>query len=631
MALPGISPWKPVIPSVAWVIWLSNSMRWWSFPASRISTIANSIQQKPVQQQSKTLSRARIQEIMANRPDGVQPEEILSSLQKKWYVLEWLSPEKLDTPMQDMPQPEWPTSKPSFLQQIGSSLKKRGSAIAENIKWFEASRAQAVQEEGLLWGIKKSWEVPREAVQVLWDVAGAGWDILWAWMMEIVDMLPRFVKEGAKDVGRALIRQPAVQEWIRQISQWMSKYQAWAQENPETAKTLESVYNIAELATNIKWGKLITKGAGQAAKVAATGVQKTWQWIAEIWAAWLWLTTWTSPDTIKTALKYWYKPEFKAALRGGVDETDVLKQVQEAAGRMKMSNSQLYGKAYDKIAKSTATIDPTWAAQPVFDLLQSPTGYAVKANIDDAWRIVLDFSASKIWKNSPQQKIIQDIVDEIQDWKDTSPLGMDILRKRIDDYYVGTPDYAKSDAIVTNLRKEIWDRIVKEVPEYAEMNAKYSEVSSLLNDIKWALSLGNKAQTSTAITKLKWALKRNQEFRQAMIKELQTYADTDILATLAWTELSQWMPRWLAWVAAWVAWYMNPQLLAWLAASSPRIIGELAVAIWTSKKLVWDAVKKAAWVVKKAAKNNPLSWTPLNDIPFDLSTAASSYSNSVKE
>lgn len=106
-SLPTVWPGKPVIPSIAWVLKAWNAMRQGAFPASRITQMPWQSAQPAANTQSKMLSRAKVQEILANRPAGVDPSEILGTLQRKWYVLEWLTPDLQHTPPPTTPQDEW--------------------------------------------------------------------------------------------------------------------------------------------------------------------------------------------------------------------------------------------------------------------------------------------------------------------------------------------------------------------------------------------------------------------------------------------------------------------------------------------------------------------------------------------
>lgn len=206
MVLPGISPNKPVISSIAWVIWLSNAMKSWQFPASRISNVPQPSfpqpQSTPQPQQSKMLSKAKVQEILANRPAWVDPSEILVWLQQKWYVLEWLTPTPQPTATQDMPQPEsssllknvvwWALESAKWIPKIAFKAAEWPivSAIS-SITWVPTEKVRQWYETQVLWDTM--WDktsIPFQATKMVWDIwqAAAAGSILssavtgtWIW------------------------------------------------------------------------------------------------------------------------------------------------------------------------------------------------------------------------------------------------------------------------------------------------------------------------------------------------------------------------------------------------------------------------------------------------------------------
>lgn len=519
----------------------------------------------------------------------------------------------------------------SFIQKVGGALQQRWENIVNNVKDFEQQRKTAVDEKGFRWAVEKGIQLPREAVQVAWDIAGAAWDVLGLGMMEIIKRVPKFIKEPVKDLAIKVAETPLWRQGIEKLVEWMDQYKERASQNPEAAKTLESVYNVAELSADLlgwgfafKWAKAtakatldwawaVAKAGGNTVDVLTTGV--------------LGLTTGTSPDTIRTALRSAGTPDFLKGLRWKIDETDVLETVKKGIGNLRDNRSKLYGAWYQKLLDSDAQVDVNGIAQGFYSKLTEKGWFNVIATTqgDD---IILDFTKSTISRESPQRKVIEDIFADLKQWMkdwDYSPASMDILKKRIDDYYKVSDEFGQSNILVKDLSKSIAKKIQDVVPEYAEMNAKYSELTTLLRDIEWAVGIGGNKQTSTAIIKLKGALRRNQEFRQVMLNELNTYADGDFLAQLAWIQLNEVMPRGLMWAIAGWATLINPSFLVGLAAASPRVIWELAniigVSVNTIKKGIVNANKFVnTWLGKT---DDLLRKTNLDVVPIDISTAVS--------
>lgn len=128
---------------------------------------------------------------------------------------------------------------------------------------------------------------------------------------------------------------------------------------------------------------------------------------------------------------------------------------------------------------------------------------------------------------------LQEMYDDLSNWQDNTPTGHDILKQRMQDRYVGTPDTSKSDRIATLIANEVKQGIVKEVPEYAKMVKDYEAASKQINEINKTMSLGNKAAIQTQLTKVMSVLKENFAARQDMIKIIEEATGKNIRAQVA--------------------------------------------------------------------------------------------------
>lgn len=426
---------------------------------------------------------------------------------------------------------------------------------------------------------------------------------------------------------------------------------------------------FSDIVSLVWWGWALLKSASKVApKTGAlqrlgdfwTDLQRVWaldpankvtQWMNYLWNKWLsyipeitrwtlWKMTWTSSDTIKQVYKsaVEWSDEARKWLRWEIVDTDVLADVEQGVDAIKSNRKQLYWEWYNKLVenKTIANINDVG-----IDTLQSM--------YDDLWvtfdkNLNLDFSQSKITSKWAQQNLI-DIVNDLKNWKDKTPVGLDILKQRIQDYARYTPEFAKSDRFSTMVSNKIKDKITQLVPEYEWMMKNYSQVTDLLKDIKSAISVWwNQTKKNVAITKLKSVFRDNQEFRKAMIQEIEKYSWKDIWGKIAWLQMSPLLPKWLAgvWVWIWatiwwygaVAWALsNPFTLVPLLLTSPRIVGEVANAIWVSvnklNKFVdfiksklpnADTVTDANRVVNNTdlwLPKNPMGWwvTPKQPLP----------------
>jgi len=287
-------------------------------------------------------------------------------------------------------------------------------------------------------------------------------------------------------------------------------------------------------------------------------------------------TTWTSAETIRTAFTQGWTPEFQAALRWETTPQNILSNVQEWMQAIKNDRAIAYWSDYVKLQANKTQL-------PIDDVAKS----FIKSLKDEykilVWKDGLDFSQSKItWGTSQSQ--IENMYKDIVWWKDKTPEWLDVLKQRLQDYYRGTPESSKWDRLSTIASNAIKKKIVDNVPEYANMTANYEKLTNDIRDITKTLSLWDKTQAQTAITKLSSVLRENFSARQDMVKLIEQYSGKNIQWQIAWASLNPLLAKWLAWVITWgwvVFWQLaNPAFWWWLALASPRLIGEIANTIW---------------------------------------------------
>ena len=241
---------------------------------------------------------------------------------------------------------------------------------------------------------------------------------------------------------------------------------------------------------------------------------------------------------------------------------------------------------------------------------------------------------------------------------------LDILKQRIQDRWLGWEWTSKSDNLSTFLSNAVKDKIVAEIPEYAEMTRKYETVTNELREIDKVLSLWNNKNKMTAMTRLNQTLKNNTAFRKEMLEKLEDLAWVNLKAAIAWSNLSEWTPSWLMsliwtwWIWYWLASWLSLWTVAWLPTMSPKLIWTTAKILWTSTNVIkkawktakemidwfWEAMDSIrknnvsrftsdTWNSKKSTKNitsntNTTNDTAVSKIKQDLDNYASQ--NSVK-
>ena len=526
-------------------------------------------------------------------------EYVWPNISIKWFAWQedwWIIPNipRFESTAQDT---TWGTNL-DYIKWFGKNLLKSTWNLAIDIAnaWLnvlEPNKTNTAYQLASVWawaGANLLWldeQLSRSGS--FWQEANQKADMLWGMFKERYGSMENISKTAYEDPTWVF------SDALSVIWAWWSVLKAgtmWSK-----AWVLGKVWNVAD--DLIKVWKL--DPANKIAQLELQAVKWVWKWIAKIPWAWaksvwwvLWKATWTSADTIKQVYKSaaaWSDEAIKW-LRWKINDTDILASVEKWVDAIKSNRKELYWQWYNKLVENKTIIDTKniWK-----ELLQDM--------YDDIWitfdkNLKLDFSQSKITSKAAQQNLT-DIVNDLKNWKDNTPAWLDTLKQRISDYARYTPEFAKSDRFATMVSNKIKDKIIDVVPEYKEMMKNYWQVTNLLNDIKWAVSVWWKTKTNTAITKLKSVLRDNQEFRKAMVQEIEKYSGKDIIWQIAWSQMSSLMPKWLAWVwlgiwaGVWGAALFssiasNPFTLIPLLLTSPRLVWEIANAIWVSvNKLNW--------------------------------------------
>lgn len=171
---------------------------------------------------------------------------------------------------------------------------------------------------------------------------------------------------------------------------------------------------------------------------------------------------------------------------------------------------------------------------------------------------------------------IQKLVEE-QKFEE-SVLGMDVLKRKLDNFYSESSDARQ---FVTALRNEVGNGITTAVPQYGEMTKKYAEATNMLNDIRRATGTrGNQNMTgrtaaNATLTKLSDMMKKDVDFRRDLLGVLsEGSGGGDIQELIAGNLMSKYLPGSnlvLLGEGYAVLNHINPETLAVLAVSSPRV------------------------------------------------------------
>jgi hypothetical protein len=270
---------------------------------------------------------------------------------------------------------------------------------------------------------------------------------------------------------------------------------------------------------------------------------------------------------------------FTGNLRGTADQLQVLEDTKSNLKAMIQEQQNLYRSGMVNIKNDKSVLDFTdidnslgKAADRVY--------YKGKVRSEDA--------AGYITK---AQKIIDD-------WKNSDPAefhtpeGLDILKQKIyDDVLSDIPITKKSSRdIVGDIYNSIKSTIQRQAPTYAETMSAYANTAEQVREIERSLSQGKKASADAGLRKLQTVLRDNASTnygqRVNLVNQLEATSPSlgggiPIKPALAGQALSKVTPRGVQAVgtvgtAGLLSQVSNPLTAAYLAGSSPRLVGEAA-------------------------------------------------------
>lgn len=287
---------------------------------------------------------------------------------------------------------------------------------------------------------------------------------------------------------------------------------------------------------------------------------------------------------------------FVAGMRGAIGEESLVTSMTEAMRTIRDNRSTRYRSQLAELGKDTTEIP----MEPIKNRLTNLMGRdRYNILVDDKGK--LDFSRSSIQKS--ERAKVREIVDDIASWGtregDNTAMGLDILKKKLDNFY---SENANTRAFVASLRDEVKNTIVKEVPEYARMTADYEKTTRLIRDLEQSLALGKKANMDTTLKKLTSAVKDDFDFRHNLLKELEDISGRSLSEEIAGLSMQGIVPKRLTGrVAAGGAVGIagtgaaSPWLLSIAALTSPRVMGEFLNSFGFGKR----QVNKAIGVLKR--------------------------------
>jgi len=196
-----------------------------------------------------------------------------------------------------------------------------------------------------------------------------------------------------------------------------------------------------------------------------------------------------------------------------------------------------------------------------------------------------------------------------------TPEGMDALKQQIGDILEEIPfEQKNARAAIGDVYNSIKQTIGNQAPTYAGVMKKYSEATETINEIKKALSLGEKAAADTSLKKLQSILRDDVSssfgHRKQLAEQLVQNGAEDLMPALAGQSLSSFKPRGLTGQLETIGGLgyvlTHPAALgtALMAApfAMPRVVGEAAYAYGKGKGAVKKASEKMPFTKEQARK-----------------------------
>lgn len=351
-----------------------------------------------------------------------------------------------------------------------------------------------------------------------------------------------------------------------------------------------------------KYGEALQKAGAAIDPIALTGrgASKVASGLGEGATQLLGVMTGEGAPVMKQALKgTGLTSETSAFVKGMRKETrpeNLIADVKDALYGIKETRSARYRQALADIGADKTALDLNPIKTRLIELL-GPDRYNIRITPEGK----LDFSRSTVQRT--ERSKIQELVNDVSSWGskpgDNTAAGLDILKKKLDDFY---SENRNTRAFVTSLKDTVKKTIVDQVPKYAEMTKEYEQITRLVKDMESSLALGNRATMDTTLRKLTGAVKEDFEFRRTLLSELEQISGRKLSEEIAGLSMQSLPPKRLTGrvaaggtAGAIGAGVISPWFLSIAATTSPRVMGEFLNAFGFSK----NQVNKAVGVLKR--------------------------------
>jgi len=326
--------------------------------------------------------------------------------------------------------------------------------------------------------------------------------------------------------------------------------------------------------------------------------------------------------------------DFLKAYLGKTSEGQVVDKARDALDNIKQARGTTYRArlANLKSAKQEIPIDDiksladSWLSR--YDVSIAPDGTldfsrsslrgnpTASAEVKEVYSAVNDYFSDQINKttNIPEKIITSQILDEsskpftktipertiVKPGKLKTPIELDTLKRTISNSYSSTEI---SRVMVTSLEKAVKDKIVKSVPEYAEMTKDYERVTKVANEIERALSLGTRSAADTALRKLTNAVMEDKAFRRDLLQVLDEAGAGDVSSSVSGALMRPLASKSLGSMAITGGSLFggilagSPKVMLLLPLASPKVVGGLSIALGAGGKAITSPIGRGTGIL----------------------------------
>lgn len=304
---------------------------------------------------------------------------------------------------------------------------------------------------------------------------------------------------------------------------------------------------------------------------------------------------------------------FSENMRGAVDPADVVEDARGAFAQMKEDTRTEYANNKEALDLQRRHID-FFPIRQQMDELADTFDYKGFSELPEEDAAVLARVLAQVKKFESNESV-------------HDAYGLDVLKRNIDNLYPKDLNPGVDAKIVGKARDIVKRAIVEQVPEYEALMRPYEQARKLETEMQQALSLGRTAAADTALRKLQSVMRDNVNAnfgsRLRLVEKLEKAGDALLLPKLAGQDLQPMAPKGIARVAAGTnvlsqaTELANPSTLALMPLTSPRLMGEAAMAGGQGVRMLNEGQQRlmnsplmqseGAQAVQQAAANNPTS------------------------